>query len=361
MPVPKVELRSLAARALRGPGGGAIGLALAALAVLAVPPVALGHGFAPPPASLADALLAWRFEAHELLPLLAAGVLFWLAERRVRRDHPANPHPRWRTWCWYGGLAVLLVALQSPIGTYDTTLFSVHMVQHMLISMVAAPLLALAAPITLLLRVSSGEVRRRAILPLLHSWPLRLLTFPVVAWVLFAGVLWATHFSALYDAALEDPLAHLFEHALYLGTALLFWWPAVGADPSPWRMAHPLRIGYLLIGMPQSAFLGLAILSAPQVIYPHYATLVRTWGPTPLEDQQLAGAIMWVGGDMIFLLALILAVWVWLRAEEEEGRRADARLDREAAQALAAGQALSAGQAAPAAPAAGLEREAARR
>ena len=306
------------------------------LAALAAPAVMLAHGVAPAPASLADALLAWQFEAHELLPLLAAAVLFRLAERRVRRDHRANPHPRWRSWCWYGGLGVLLVALQSPIGTYDTTLFSVHMVQHMLIALVAAPLLALAAPITLLLRVASPRVRQRVLLPLLHSWPVRVLSFPVVAWVLFAGVLWATHFSALYDAALEDPLAHLFEHALYLATALLFWWPAVGADPSPWRMPHALRIGYLFIGMPQSSFLGLAILSAPQVIYPHYATLVRDWGPAPLADQQLAGAIMWVGGDMVFLLALILAVWVWLRAEEEEGRRADLRLDREAAAAARA-------------------------
>ena len=160
--------------------------------------------------------------------------------------------------------------------------------------------------------------------------------FPVVAWVLFAGVMWATHFSGLYDAALEDPLAHLFEHALYLGTALLFWWPVVGADPSPWRMPHALRIGYLLVGMPQSSFLGLAIMSAPHVLYPHYATLLRDWGPTPLADQQLAGAIMWAGGDLIFLAGVILAVWVWLRAEEAEGRRADARLDREHAAAARA-------------------------
>jgi len=99
-------------------------------------------------------------------------------------------------------------------------------------------------------------------------------------------------------------------------------------------MPHPARIGYLFLGMPQSSFLGLAIYSAPAVLYAHYATLTRTWGPTPLEDQQLAGAIMWVGGDAAFLVGLLLAVWVWLRAEEVEGRRVDARLDREAEAAL---------------------------
>jgi putative membrane protein len=225
------------------------------------------------------------------------------------------------------------VALQSPIGTYDTTFFSVHMVQHLLMAMVAAPLLALAAPITLLLRVSSPRVRQRVVLPVLHSWPLRIISFPVVTWILFAGVMWATHFSSLYDAALDSELAHLAEHALYLGTALLFWWPAVGADPSPWRMPHALRIGYLFLGMPQSSFLGLAILSAPHVLYPHYETVVRDWGPSPLADQQLAGGIMWAGGDLAFLIALVLAVWVWMRAEEVEGRRVDARLDREREQA----------------------------
>jgi putative membrane protein len=109
----------------------------------------------------------------------------------------------------------------------------------------------------------------------------------------------------------------------------------VGADPSPWRLPHAARVGYLFLGMPQSSFLGLAIFSAPHVLYEHYATLERNWGPTPLADQQLAGGIMWAGGDAIFLLAMILAVWVWLRAEEAEGRRVDARLDRERAAARA--------------------------
>jgi cytochrome c oxidase assembly factor CtaG len=156
-------------------------------------------------------------------------------------------------------------------------------------------------------------------------------SFPIVAWVLFAGVMWAAHFSFLFDAALESELAHVFEHALFLGVALLFWWPVVGADPSPWRLAHPARVAYLFLGMPQSSFLGLAIFSAPGVLYPHYATLVRPWGPTPLLDQQWAGGIMWAGGDLIFLIGMGLALWVWLRSEEREGRLADARLDRELA------------------------------
>lgn len=325
-------------------------MGLAALALFLSPSAVLAHGMAPTPGSLLDVLLAWSIEAHVVLPLAVAALAYRWAVRRVNAVHPANPVPRFRVWCWYLGLAVLFVALASPIATYDTTLFSVHMVQHLLLTMVAAPFLALGAPITLLLRLSSARTRQRVILPVLHSRLLRVASFPVIAWVLFAGVMWASHFSGLYDASLDSEPVHVLEHALYLGVALLFWWPVVGADPSPWRLPHPARIAYLFLGMPQSSFLGLAIFSAPDVLYPHYATLQRSWGPSPLADQQLAGGLMWAGGDLVFLIAMIVAVWVWLRAEEAEGRRADARLDRE--EALAGRTAAQAAAQAPAARAA---------
>jgi putative copper resistance protein D len=313
---------------------------------LSLPAGVAAHGVAPTPSSWTDVLLAWQIEPHVVLPLLGLWLAYWLGVRQVGREHRANPVPRWRAWSWYLGLLVVFVALESPIGTYDTTLFSVHMVQHLLLMLVAAPLLAIGAPITLLLRVSSGDQRRRLILPVLHSWPVKLVAHPVVAWVLFAVIMYWSHFSGLFNAALEDEGWHFVEHALFLGAALLFWWPVVGADPSPWRLPHPARVGYLFLGMPWSSFLGLAIFSAPAVLYPHYATLVRSWGPPPLVDQQLAGGIMWVGGDAAFLLAMLIAVWIWLRAEEREGRRMDAKLDRDAlARAEAGAQAATAARA----------------
>jgi putative copper resistance protein D len=305
-------------------------LALVSLSLL-LPGAVAAHGVAPVPSSLLDVLLAWQNEAHVLLPLALAFLVYRWMVGRVNLLHPANPVPRYRVWSWYAGLLVLFVALASPIATYDTTLFTAHMVQHLLMTMVAAPLLALGAPITLVLRVSSAETRQRLILPLLHSRVLRVVSWPVLTWVLFAGVMWASHFSGLFDAALESEPIHVLEHALFMGAALLFWWPVVGADPSPWRLPHAARVGYLFLGMPQSSFLGVAITSAPEVLYPHYSSLVRSWGPTPLADQQLAGGVMWVGGDLAFLVAMILGIWVWLRAEEAEGRRLDARLDREEA------------------------------
>ena len=276
-------------------------------AMLGWPSPVLAHGYAPPPDSIWSVLLAWQIEPQTVLPLAGAALVYHLAVASVNAAHPHNPVPRLRYWSWMAGLLVLLVALASPIGTYDTTLFSVHMVQHLLLTMVAAPLLVLGAPITLLLRYSSAETRRKVILPILHSRPVRIISFPVVTWIIFAAVMWGSHFSPLFDASLDNEGIHILEHALYLGAGLLFWWPVVGADPSPWRMPHPARIAYVFLGMPQSAFLGLAIFSAPGVLYQHYATLVRPWGPTPLDDQAWAGGIMWAGGDMMFLIALLLA------------------------------------------------------
>ncbi len=292
---------------------------------------AAAHGVAPgEPPSVVNLLLGWHVEPAIALPLLATAAAWAWAVRRVDAAHPANPVPRVRSAAFYGGLAAIALALMSGIERYDTTLFSIHMIQHILLMLVAAPLLALSGPITLLLRLASPDTRRRWVLPFLHSRIIRALTFPVVAWILFAGVLWATHFSPVFNASLEDPLIHDAEHVAYLATALLFWWPAVGPDPSPWRMSHPVRALYVFLQMPQNTFLAVALLSAPGVLYPHYATLVRAWGPDPLLDQQIAAGIMWLFGDLLFLAAVFGLVAAWMRHDERrtvlDDRRADAEL-----------------------------------
>jgi putative copper resistance protein D len=302
---------------------------LAAPFALLSPGLVAAHGGEPvDPLTPQTALLAWQFDPLVWLAIgLGAAGYLW-AVRHVDRAHPGSRVPRRRVASWLAGLAVVFVALQSSLDTYSETLFSVHMVQHLLLTMVAAPLLALGAPITLLLRVARSGTRQRVILPVLRSRVVSLLAFPVVTWVVFSGFMYAAHFSPLFDAALESPLLHQVEHALFLGTALLFWWPAVAADPAPHRMPPAGRVAYLFLGMPYSSFLGLAIFSSPAVLYPHYATLRLGWGPSAMEDQAIAGGIMWAGGDLLFLGALGIAVWAWLRDEDAKGRRADARLDR---------------------------------
>jgi len=304
-----------------------VGLA-AGWAMLAGPVAAHGPTPVEPPTAV-SLLLGWTFEPLPTLGMVVA-VGWWLwAVRRVDAAHPANRVPRRRTVAFLAGMTALAFALLSGIGRYDTALFSVHMVQHVLLMLVAAPLLALAAPITLILRVSAPGTRRRWVLPVLHSRVVRFMGHPVTAWVMFAVMMWGIHFSPLFNASLEDPLVHDLEHLLFLTGALLFWWPAVALDPAPYRLSHPARIGYLFTQMTQNTFLAFVILNATEVLYPHYATVVRPWGMAALDDQRLAAGIMWIAGDAVFLTAIMAVIWGWMRAEARDQARADRRADEE--------------------------------
>lgn len=297
---------------------------------LVAPSTVLAHGVDAPRPTFPGVLTQWSLDPLALAGLLVAGGLYLWAVRRVDAAHPSNRHPRWRTWLFLAGLAAIAVALLSPIEAYEGVLFSVHMVQHMLLQLVAAPLLLAGAPITLTLRVASPSWRRR-FLAILHSPVVKAVSFPVVAWVLFAATNWGWHYSTLYNDALENQALHYVQHAHFLLAALLFWWPAIGADPSPWRLPHPVRLFYLFLAMPQQSFLGVSLLQASGVLYPHYITNIREWGPTPLEDQQLGGVIMWVVGDMAFLAGMAVVVVLWMRHEERRTARLDARLAAERA------------------------------
>jgi len=300
--------------------------------LLLLPGVALAHGGAvlPAPTPL-DLVFGWTFDPLVWLPVLATALAWRWAVRRVDRGHPANPVPRRRSWFFYAGLAVLLFALDSGVARYDDTLFSAHMVQHLLITLVAAPLILLGAPVTLALRAATPAFRRRVLLPVLHSRIARALSFPPVTWVLFTAVMWGTHFSPLFDLALENDAVHRVEHLLYLVAALLFWWPVVGADPMPWRIGFPGRLAYTFLQMPQNTFLALAIYSASAPLYHHYATLTETWLPDRLADQQAAGGIMWLGGYLLFLASLLLLTGGWLRADEKRAVLRERQTDVEVA------------------------------
>lgn len=279
------------------------------------------HGPLPPPPDL-SALLYWA--SPPVITLVAAILCVgWLAAvRRIDTAHPQNRVPPKRTAAFLGAMVLLLVALQSGLERYDTTLFSAHMVQHLLLLFPIPILLLRAGPMTLLLRLAAPRWRAR-LLAVLESRVIGVLGHPLVAWITFVVVLWATHLSPLFDLALEEPLVHDLEHALYLGSALLFWAPLVATDPVRHRLSRAGALGYLITQMPQSSFLGVAIMWAPAPLYAHYATLARNWGPTPLEDQQLAGAIMWLAGDALFLVAIFAVLAVWARAEERGGSRYD--------------------------------------
>ena len=256
--------------------------------------------------------------------LLVTAALLWLAAaHRVRADRGRAAVPWRRSALFLAGLAAVAVALESPVDAGAATRLSVHMVQHLLLSLVAAPLLVLARPVTLVLQVATPQARRRLLLPLLRSRPVAALTWPPVAWCGFALVMWATHFSPLYEAALTDPALHALEHLAYLGSAALFWSVVAGVDPGPARLSPPTRILYLFLVMPQMAFLGLALYGARHVLYPAYGV-----GPAALADQRLAGALMGGSGVLVVVPAVGVLLLEWWAREERAAARADTRLDR---------------------------------
>lgn len=269
----------------------------------------------------------WGFDPTLLVPLAAAGVLYLAGVRRVDRRYPRSGWPPIRSVSFFTGLVLLYLVLLGPVGEFDDVFFWDHMVQHMVLTMVAPPLLLLGSPTLLALRASAPSARRRFLRPILHSRVVRGISHPVIAWLLFAGTYVGTHFSPFYEYALTHPPVHDYvEHPLYLVTGLLFFWPVVAADASPWRLPPPVRILYLLAFMPVNTFTSIAIRSARGLLYPYYATVARPFGPGPMTDQLLAGSIMWIGGSLIMLGWILLAAMRWYLEDRTRTEHLDARL-----------------------------------
>jgi putative membrane protein len=329
----------------------ALGAVAAGMLLATLASVASAHGSGGPEPTLPAILTTWPPDPLPWIAALLGAGGYLLAVRRINGSHPRVPMPRWRVAAWLAGIVAILAALASPIDAYADDLLTVHMVQHLLLAMVAPPLLALGAPVTLLLRISSPHARKRLILPVLHSRVVRVVASPFVAWPLFAITMWFAHFSPLYNAALENPTIHVAEHVLFIATGVLFWWPVVAADPIPQRMGYGWRLAYVVLQMPLNAAVGLAIYFAPTVLYPHYATLAPSWRPSALVDQQIGGTLMWGAGDLILLSAVPLIVAAWMRADARQSARSDARLA-----ATNAAAAVGARPAAAGTPAAGQTR-----
>jgi cytochrome c oxidase assembly factor CtaG len=228
------------------------------------------------------------------------------------------------------GVLTLAVALLSGLEAYDTRLFGVHMVQHMLLVMVAPVFLALGAPVTLALRTLPGRPRG-VLLGLLHSRVARVLTFPAVPWVIFIGSPFALYFSGWYPATLDHRWLHDLMHVHFVVAGCLFFWPIVGVDPVPGRVSHPFRILLLFATMPFHAFLGVAIMgvddSGKGLLAPeHYLPLIGR--ADAVFQQQVGGGLIWASGDLVGLLFIFVAAAQWMAASEREAAREDRRLDR---------------------------------
>jgi cytochrome c oxidase assembly factor CtaG len=261
-----------------------------------------------PPLTAGDALAEWQFAplVSVLLTLLAAAYLAGV--RIVRRRHPARPWPASRTAAFLLGLAAIAVATQSSIGVYDDVLFSIHMIQHLLLIMVAPPLLIFGRPVTLLLHAARNPLHTR-IKQVLRSSVVSRLTWPPVAVTLYAAVVISTHLTPLMNLVLENEAVHDGEHALYLVAGYLYFLPVVGSEPVRWRLSAFGRYLLLLITMPVDMLVGVVLMLVPRELFPAYARVDRTWGPSLVTDLHQGGLIMLAGSDLVMaVLAVILAV-----------------------------------------------------
>jgi cytochrome c oxidase assembly factor CtaG len=281
---------------------------------------------------------AWNWSPLILAALLLAGLLYGRGVRLLwRRAGRGRGVRGWQAWAYAGGLLALFVALISPLDALAEALFAAHMAQHMLLTLAAAPLLVLGAPLVPLLWALKGDRRQatgdrrqakgerasrssiRVLSSLLHRSPLVL----PLALALHVALLWLWHAPALYEAALWSEVVHVTEHISLLGSALLFWWAAGIA-----RYGRRAGVGGVLamFGMAaQSSLLGALLLAARTPWYQGHAASLRAWGLTPLGDQQGAALIMMLPCDVVYVLAAVALCARWLHAAEQRARQSDAR------------------------------------
>ncbi len=286
-----------------------------ALALAAVPRAAWAHaGRAPEPH---DLWTTWT-----IAPAVIVGLTLtcWLYARGVRALWLSAGVGRglatWRVACFAGGVATLALALLSPIDGVASALFAVHMLQHMLLVVVAAPLLILGDVGTAMLWALGIAARRgvgtwwRGQRAVPAIW--NVLRRPLVAFTLHVAALWLWHVPTFYDAALRRESVHVAEHASFFLTALLFWYPIADAHPRR-RFGVGVATLYLFAAALQCTMLGALITMARHAWYfGHYAT-TAAWGLTPLEDQQLAGLVMWIPAGLVYVVALVPTVLPVLR------------------------------------------------
>lgn len=269
-------------------------------------------------------------------PIVATSMLVasWVYLRGIsvhrRKAGEGSVLHRWHAWAWVGAMTILATALFSPLDALGGALFSAHMVQHVLLFLVAPMLLAAARPFVAVPWALPASSRKRLLLwshragvvqRFRAAW-----SNPIVVWMTFTAVLWIWHVPALYDAALRSTLVHRIEHLSFMAGAFLFWsWllsSRVGQSSQ-----KGLAVLVVFTSVIQSGLLGALLTFARSPIYEGHLPFTDAWGLTPLEDQQLAGLIMWIPMGMWFTLTTILIFFAWLRDADRSVRQWESDID----------------------------------
>ncbi|ARX81792.1 MULTISPECIES: cytochrome c oxidase assembly protein [Streptomyces] len=285
-----------------------------------LPPFTLGRGLEP------------SADPFFLIGCLVALALYgWGVVRLVRRG---DKWPVGRTVSFVVGVLTILLVMCTKLNDYGMVLFSVHMVQHMIISMLSPILLLMGAPITLALRALpvAGRGRkgpRELLLALLHSRYVRIITHPAFTIPLFIASLYALYFTPLFDTLMGSKAGHIGMMVHFLAVGLVFFWPIMGVDPGPHRPGYLMRMLELFAGMPFHAFFGIALMMASEPMIDTYKNPPASLGVEALADQNAAGGIAWAFSEIPSVLVLLALLFQWYRSDQREGRRKDRAADRD--------------------------------
>jgi len=291
---------------------------------------ALYHAGLPP--LRGSQLFSTQFSFVPVALIVAALVLYLWGVRRNNALHPRHPWSAGKTAAWIGALVTTGVSIFSFVGVYDRELFWDHMVQHLVLIMVAAPLFAIASPLELAWKSTRGtahlvvtEALRSKVANFFGHW--------AIAFVLYAVVIPISHLTVWYNYTLTQESVHNAEHLVFLVVGYLFWRQIFGNDPNKYRLHPGLQFVYLFLAIPIDTFTGLSLAGATKEMFPAYLATHRTWGPTYVNDLHIGGSIMWVVGDTLMLWPMVPVALRWMRLEERKAARIDRELDAQAAAA----------------------------
>lgn len=322
--------------------GVASALAVSAPPIAAVSAAELGNSTpaeyltgTPLPPELTPGRFFTSFNLDLLWAIICVFALFFYLAGVVRLRRRGDAWPWYRTALWVSGIVVLAWTTNASLNVYEQFLFSMHMLEHMLLTMAIPVLLVLGAPVTLALRTikkrdDGSRGAREWILLLVHSRVANVLTSPVVAAGLFAASLWVFYYSPLFRWATTDHVGHEWMIFHFLIVGYLFVQTLIGVDPVGNQAPYPLRLVLLLATMALHAFFGLAIISNEGLFLSDwYGAMGRQWGATPLQDQQAAGGIAWSVGEIPTVSLAIIVAILWNRSDTREAKRRDRAADRD--------------------------------
>ncbi|KAF5998992.1 MULTISPECIES: cytochrome c oxidase assembly protein [Streptomyces] len=286
-----------------------------------LPPFTLGRG------------LEWSTDPFFLVAcLVGLGLYGWGVVRLVRRGD------KWsvgRTIAFVLGVLTVMLVMCTKLNDYGMVMFSVHMVQHMVISMLSPILILLGAPITLALRAlpvaatRGNKGPRELLLMFLHSRYMRIITHPAFTIPLFIASLYALYFSPIFDFLMGSKTGHIAMMCHFLAVGLVFFWPIMGVDPGPHRPGYLMRMLELFAGMPFHAFFGIALMMASAPMVETYKNPPASLGIDALSDQSAAGGIAWAFSEIPSVLVLIALLFQWYASEKRQARRTDRAADRD--------------------------------